>query len=215
MKKVICLFLLLFIPSNFVDAKCMYNDIANLKKMAANVNYSYEYKITNNDAIFNITLTNLVKDIYFIDTNKNKTYQNKKGELILKNYKSGDTVIYNFYPNDPDCLDTPLYTLRIVLPKYNEFYTQPICKGAEEYSLCQKWSSHNLDLLTFKSKVEQYKNSKSQIVNENPSEDTDDNSVFHYIIIFLVNYYYVIILLGGGIVMIIAYLKNKRNSIYS
>ena len=215
MKKVICILLLMFIPSNIVNAKCLYSDIANLKKMAANVNYVYEYKVSNNDAIFSITLTNLVKDFYFVDANKNVTYKNKTGELTLKNYNSGDTIIYNFYPNDSDCLDTPLYTLRIVLPKYNSFYTESVCTGAEEYSLCQKWSSHNLDIITFRNKVEQYKYSKLQADEKDESEETDKDSLFHYIIIFLVNYYYIILLLGGGTIAIIAYVRNKRNSIYS
>ena len=215
MKKVICLFLLLFIPSNFVDAKCMYDDIANLKKLASNVNYSYEYKISNDDAVFNITLTNLVNDIYFVDTNKNITYKNKKGELVLKNYKSGDTIVYNFYPNDPDCLNTSLYTIRIVLPKYNKFYIEQICKGAEEYSLCQKWSSHNYDLLTFYDKVDQYKKNKNQANDNDTPKDVDNNSLLHYITIFLVNYYYILILLIGGTIVIITYIRNKKNSIYS
>lgn len=215
MKKAICiLFLLLFIPTYEVDAKCMYSDIARLKKIASNVNFSYVYKIKADDAIFNVTLTNLTKDIYFVDMTNEKVYKNKTGEYTLKNYKSGSTVVYNFYSTNVECSDNVLYTIRISLPKYNEYYNNSICNDAREYSLCQKWSSHNLDYSTFLEKVSQYKIEK-QKQEELQKQEVDNDSLFHYIIIFLTNYYYIILIVLGGTISIIAYVKNKRNSIYS
>ena len=215
MKKVICLFfLLMFIPTNNIQAKCMYSDIAEMKKIASNINYSYEYKIVNDDALFDITLTNLTNDIYFVDSTTEKTYKNKTGEYVLKNYKSGETVIYNFYLNNPDCLDTSLYTIRIVLPKYNKYYNNSICADIQEFSLCQKWSSHNLDYNTFLDKVNQYKNDKLK-EEEKEKQVVDNDSLFHYIIIFLTDYYYIILIVLGGTISVIAYIRNKRNSIYS
>ena len=161
-----------------------------------------------------MTLVNLTSDIYFTDSVTNKTYKNKNGEYVLKNYQSGDTIIYNFYSNDADCLGTNLYTIRIVLPKYNQYYNNPICAGVEEYSLCQRWSSHNLSYDKFLEKVNQYKNEKIEESEKNKKE-VDNDSLFHYIIIFLTDYYYVILIILGGTISVIAYIRNKRDSIYS
>lgn len=215
MKKILWLiFLFLLIPTKNIHAKCMYSDIAEMKKISANINYSYEYKIVDDVALFDITLTNLTKDIYFVDSNTGKTYKNKTGEIVLKNYNSGENIVYNFYPNDTDCMDTVLYTIRITLPKYNEYYNNPICVGASEYSLCQKWSSHNLDYNTFINKVNEYKKVKEE-EQEKDKKEVDNDSVFHYIILFLTEYYYLILIILGITILCMAYIRNKRDSIYS
>ena len=78
MKKILWLiFLFLLIPTKNIHAKCMYSDIAEMKKISANINYSYEYKIVDDVALFDITLTNLTKDIYFVII-CNSNYQNDK-----------------------------------------------------------------------------------------------------------------------------------------
>ena len=215
MKRIFCLFfILLLVPIVNVQAKCMYSDIAELKKIAANVNYSYEYRIENGKALFDITLTNLTPKIYFVDNTTEKSYKNKTGEIMLKNYNSGASITYYFYPNDNDCANTVLYTIRITLPKYNEFYNSPICADAQEYSLCQRWSSHNLDYSTFVDKVSQYKSQKQEH-QYNEKKEVDNDSLFHYIIIFLTDYYYLILLILVVTISLIAYIRNKRNSIYS
>lgn len=215
MKKILLLsFLLLLVPIKNVQAKCMYSDIAEMKKISANVNYSYEYKIVDGDALFNITLTNLTEDAYFVDSSTEKTYKNKTGEFILKNYNSGEKIVYNFYPNDEDCMNTVLYTIRITLPKYNKYYNNPICVDAQEYSLCQRWSSHNLDYDTFINKVSEYKKNKLEEQQKNKKE-VDNDSIFHYIILFFTNYYYIILIVLGVTILCMAYIRNKRDSIYS
>ena len=215
MKKLMCLFFFLsLIPIKNVQAKCMYSDIAELKKIAANVNYSYEYNIVENEALFNITLTNLTTDIYFVDETTNKIYKNKAAEITLKNYASGETIIYKFYPSNSDCSSTNLYTIRITLPKYNKYYNNSVCNGATEYSLCQRWSSHNLDYSSFVEKVSQYKLNKQE-QQQALSKEVDNDSLFHYIILFLTEYYYIILIILGATISIMAYIRNKRNSIYS
>lgn len=216
MKKLLFL-LLLCIPIKYIDAKCLYSDLAELKKIASNVNESYEYKIIDNKAYFDVTLTNLTDDIYFVDTTNNKVYKNNNSEITLKNYRSGQTIVYNFYSSNLDCQDTVLYTIRIVLPQYNIFYNDPICVGAKEYSLCQRWYGNNLSYNTFLDKVNQYKENKKENDNnlEIEPEEIDNNNLLHYIINFLTNYYYVILIIFCGIFIIVSYIRNKKNNIYN
>lgn len=216
MKKLLFL-LLLCIPIKYIDAKCLYSDLAELKKTASNVNESYEYKIIDNKAYFDVTLTNLTDDIYFVDTTNNKVYKNNNSEITLKDYNSGQTIVYNFYSSNLDCQDTVLYTIRIVLPQYNIFYNDPVCDGAKEYSLCQRWYGNNLSYNTFLDKVNQYKENKKENDNnlEIEPEEVGNNNLLHYVINFLTNYYYVILIIFCGIFIIVSYIRNKKNNIYN
>lgn len=214
MKKIFLLFILmLLIPVTKVEGLyCTFNEIANLKKLAANVNYYYEYIEKDNNVSFNVTLVNLNKDFYFIDSTNNKEYTYQKNEIKISGYKSGQTIKYTFYPVNIFCQDEPLYTIRIVLPTYNKYYTDEICKGVENYSLCQKWSTHNLTYEQFVAKVKEYKEKTNN--NEEEKEDATKSNLTNYIIDFLVNYYYIIILVVLSLVFMI-YIIKKRENIYS
>lgn len=214
MRKIFIFVLLLLIPVTKIEGACSYSDIARLKKIAANVNASYEYVEKNSQVTFQITLNNLNSELYFIDLSNNLKYDFTKEEITLKNYNSGQTIRYSFYASDRECSDEPLYTLRVTLPKYNEYYTDEICKGIENYSLCQKWSSHNLTYTKFLEKVNEYK--KTLIVSEDPIEEIKPSEItfLQLMINFLVDYYiYIAVLI---IVLLIVFLAFKRkDDIYS
>ena len=214
MRKIVLIFILmLFIPITKVNGfYCTYTEIAQLKKIASNVTYFYEYNDIDGQITFDITLVNLNKDIYFVDSTNNKKYEFTETEIKLTGYKSGETVIYTFYPVNSYCQDETLYTLRIILPTYNPFYKDKICSGIENYSLCQKWSSHNLTYEQFVKKVEQYKNSIKEETNEDMTEDNNDN--LNYIIEFFINYYYIFIIIF--IIMFVGlYVARKKDNIYN
>ena len=126
------------------EASCTYKRISDLKKIASNVNITYTYTIVDNKASFDIRFANLTNDIYLYDSFNNKKY-NVEGEVILKNYIDG--VKYRFFinSNDKDCKDEQLVTRYVTLPKYNIYYGDPICNGIEDYTLCQKWGSFNIN----------------------------------------------------------------------
>lgn len=214
MKKIIIIFvLMLLIPIAKVKGfYCTYVEIAQLKKIASNVTYYYEYSEKNGEITFDITLVNLNKDIYFTDSTNNKKYEYTQNEIKLTGYKSGETVIYTFYPVNIYCQDESLYTMRITLPSYNPFYGDEVCKGLENYSLCQKWANHNLTYDQFVKKIEQYKNSIKEEEKDNDQEETND--AFNYIIQFLVNYYYIIIIIFVlGFVGL--YIVRKKDNVYN
>ena len=214
MKKIIFIFILmLLVPITKVKGfYCTYTEIAQWKKIASNVNYFYEYHENNGQVTFDITLVNLNKDIYFVDSTTEKKHEFIKSEIKLTGYNSGDTVIYTFYPVNEYCQDEPLYTMRINLPTYNQYYGDKICLGIENYSLCQKWSGHNLTYEQFVKKVGQYKESLKK--EETDDEKEDANSTLNYIIEFLVNYYYIFII-GFALIFIIIYVVRKKDNIYS
>ncbi len=215
MKKLIIVFvLLLLVPFSKVFAVCDYNEIAKLKKMAANVTISYDYVETDSSVRFKITLNNLRDEMYFIDKLTYTQYDYQSEEQTISNYRSGQTVRYDFYSTDPECAEYPLYTARVVLPSYNQYYQDEVCIGASEYSLCQKWSSHNLSYDNFVKKVTEYKNSlvepEEPVIEENPSGTI---TFVQLIINFLLDYYiYIIIVLSLGLIALLAI--RKKDDIY-
>ena len=159
-------------------------------------------------------LNNLRDEMYFIDKLTYTQYDYQSEEQTISNYRSGQTVRYDFYSTDPECAEYPLYTARVVLPSYNQYYQDEVCIGASEYSLCQKWSSHNLSYDNFVKKVTEYKNSlvepEEPVIEENPSGTI---TFVQLIINFLLDYYiYIIIVLSLGLIALLAI--RKKDDIY-
>lgn len=216
MRRIIVIFiLLLLVPITKVEgARCSYSEIARLKKIASNVNVSYDYTESDSSVTFQITLNNLNEDIYFVDQSNYRQYKYSTDELTLSNYQSGQTIRYVFYATDPNCDDEPLYTARVVLPVYNQYYNDPVCNDVRDYSLCQKWSSHNLSYDEFVKKVNDYKN--SLIVPEQPEEPpvADEVTITQLIVNFLLDYYiYIIAMLS--LALIVFFTIRKKDDIYS
>lgn len=214
MKRIIFLLILfLFIPK--VNAlNCQFSEMARAKKLASNVNISYDYVEKNNSVTFSINLLNLHKDIYFVDETNGKIYNYSKNEINLSNYKSGQTVKYTFYSTHPDC-NEPLVTLRVVLPTYNQYYKDQVCVGAETYSLCQKWSSHGLAYDEFVKKVNEYKESLNKKQENNNSEKIEQNSFINALISLLVDYYIYITIFFILLVVAVILYRKRNDNIYS
>ena len=211
MKKLLLLIILLIVPTIEVQGSyCNYQDVAKYKKIASNINYSYEYEEINNDVVFHITLVNLNPALYLKDS-KNNIYNYTSNEIVV-DAKSGENLIFYVYPTDTFCNQKEyLYTLRVQLPTYNTFYKDPLCVGIENYTLCNKWSTHNLSYENFKQKVIEYKESlnKPQVIVED-----EEKGLLYYIIFFLTKYYY-LVLLAIIITSYIIYIRNKKNNIYN
>ena len=216
MRKIIVVFiLLLLIPITKVEgAVCSYSEIARLKKIASNVTVSYDYIENNSSVVFNVTLNNLNDELYFVDQSNYQRYNYTEEELTISNYRSEQTIRYVFYATDPDCDDTPLYTARVILPTYNQYYKDEVCNGVENYSLCQKWSSHNLTYTNFVQKVNEYKNSlNSPTIPVEPSIPVEV-SITQLIVDFLLDYYiYIVIVISLALIGIL--FIRKRDNIYS
>ena len=229
MRKIIVVFiLLLLIPITKVEgAVCSYSEIARLKKIASNVTVSYDYIENNSSVVCNFLLKlqlicylkfyniyYLNDELYFVDQSNYQRYNYTEEELTISNYRSGQTIRYVFYATDPDCDDTPLYTARVILPTYNQYYKDEVCNGIENYSLCQKWSSHNLTYTNFVQKVNEYKNSlNSPTIPVEPSMPVEV-SITQLIVDFLLDYYiYIVIIL---LLALIGFLSiRKKDDIYS
>lgn len=219
MKKVLSFVVLLLILPCVVSARsktgCDYTLLANLKKIASNVNTSYTYRIIDDIVYFDITLTNIHNDIYFVDNSTGNTYNfsnTNNGIITINDYKSGK-VSFTFYSNNGDCLNEKLVVKSVNLPYYNKFYHRIFCEGIEEFSLCQRWIKYDGEYDDFLAATNSYK--VSLLDDDEEVLGYVDESFFTKIIKYFTSYYYIIlpisIILVVGIMYLVKYIKNRIN----
>ena len=213
-KRFLILFLIMFLYNINVQALtyagCEYSDISNMKKTVTNVNAVYSYRIVNDVAYFDITLTNLDGNTYFIDNERDGVYKSfKNGEITIKNYKN-KSVMLKFYSNKKECKDILLGSKYIQLPIYNKYWNKDVCKDITGLDFCNKWSSKVYTLEEVKKNVDDYK--KSLIKDpERQKEEAYKKTFLDKLIDLYVKYY--IYVLAVIIVICVAIIEiNKRKN---
>lgn len=221
MKKInlFILFVLVLISFNFqVKALsyggCEYSQISRLKSLVSNVNITHDYYVSGNQVYFNVTLTNLVPEFYFVDSKSNikYTYENtQNGQLTI--YNLTDTQLsYRFYSNLNMCRGVKLSTKYYSLPTYNVYYNSDLCKGIENYNLCKKWTKNNYSYDEFKKIVNEYKKSKIENLDSEKNEIIYEKNFLNYFIDFYVKYYYLLLLGIISVCFVVMYINRKKNS---
>lgn len=214
MKRILFFLLILLFPILNANANyCKYSEIAHYKALAANINTSYEYVEKNNKISFTVTINNLNKELYLVDTTNDKIYKNKD-EIVITEYKPGASIKYNVYSTNSRCSDELLFVIRINLPSYNEFYNDDVCIDAESYILCQKWYSHNYNHDEFIKKVSDYKRSLVDEISEETIVVNESNFWLDLLKILL-EYYYVILIILILLCSLMIFAINKKAKIYS
>jgi hypothetical protein len=212
-------FLLLALPEKANAAGlCENKTLSDYRSLAGNINITYDYRMVDGrmalldgQPIFDVTISNIYDDIYIVDTSTNKTYTYKsfssETELIIKGYKDNQKIKYQIYTSATGCYGQLLTTRYVTFPNYNEYSADEICKGAEEYSMCQRWGAVSGTYEEFVAKVTTYKENKNKPIPEEkiPSQfATFMEKVFK----FIGDYY---IFLVAGVVIIILVVAAIRN----
>lgn len=212
MRKLECFLLFMFIlliPYN-ANALCSSQEKARLKKLVSNINISYDYKIINNDAVFQIKFSNVSPELYFKDANENvyRTYSWEENEIILYDYPDGSSNNFIFYGNTT-CGGDKIGNTYVNLPTYNPFYQLSVCDNAKEYKLCQKWVKHSLNRSEFIDKVKEYK-ATNGIIDD--SEINKQISVIDFAVSFIRMYGIYIIIGVAIIIFIVKFIRYKKDT---
>ena len=217
-KKIVLVLILLFFTKANINALsyggCDYSTIARLKSLVNNVNVYYDYYLKDDIAYFNVTLTNVPENVYFIDSYDNGKYSylnTNDGQITIYNYSSKNGF-YSFYSSLDECNTTKLGTKYYKFPTYNIYYKSQLCEDIPEFSLCQKWANVNYGYDKFRKLVYDYKN-KEEKQDEQPEIKYNKTFLDNIIDFYVKNYYFV---LGGviiicGIALIIKLKKDKFN----
>lgn len=194
---------------------CSYENLSYYKKLASNINISYDYIEADDGVTFTTTILNLQPNLYIVDLTNHRRYDYTNNEIVISGYQNGQTIQYAVYSTDINCNDEILRTIRLTMPTYNRYYKDPLCEGLSEYNLCNRWSSHGLGYETFVQKVTQYKENLNNQEQPKPTpEEIPDNSIVQWIIRFAKQYYYIFLILIIIASSIGIYKINKKDSMY-
>lgn len=205
---------LLFVPIK-INATSICNPglLADYKSLAGNINIAYTYELKKGKPVFEVTISNLYKDMYVVDKLTKKTYDksdfNANNELVIGGYRENAKIRYEIYTRVSGCYGKLLTIRYVTFPNYNEYSTDEVCVGAEEFSLCKRWGAVSVDYETFVKEVETYKNrrtSKEKIVFE--KEETFMEKVFA----FIGEYYIYLVASVVGLILVIALLIRVRRN---
>lgn len=217
MKKIIKLLILFFVifptSSKAYYNACNNTDTVKLNKLASNILTNYTYTETASGIKFNIILNNLNSNLYIYDVNRKQTYYST-GEIVLGDYYQKQTVEYKIYSNLPYCKGYYINSIFVKLPSYNKYYKDELCKGIEDYKLCKKWTSINLEYDDFKREIKMYKDSLNKKAN---NKINDTKSIYEVILDFYIKYYYIIlpsIIVVGGLIMFVVKKKQEKDDIF-
>jgi len=208
----VLMFFALFNPIS-VKASCTYSELSDLKKIASNINVSYDSYMENDIPKFNVFFNNLNDKLYIKDTSTGNIFTNHNttlNELVLNYFKEGTTSKIEVYSYGETCHDYLLYTTYVVLPSYNKFYGNSLCEGIEDYKLCQKWVSNTMTYKDFYNDIKKYKKSLEKQEMETQKEKV---SVSELILNFIYDYGIIIgvsLLIIYITVFIVRYIKRDR-----
>lgn len=212
--KIIFLTIILAIfKLDIVSARCDDSTLSRAKSIASNVNITYDYHFVGNIPYFDITLTNLTKDIYFVDTLTNKTYRyanTKNGEITIYNYR-GSSGSYEFYSTNSECSSVTLTTKYYSFPIYNEYYKNEECKGLEKENFCKKWVNKYYSYDDFITEVNNYKSGLNNLI-VTPADDMKEykSEFLNTLANIYVKYYYIILILIILVCSIFIVIKRKK-----
>jgi len=150
--KIILTLLLILLPLSAKAYTCGYNEQADLRKMASNIQTSYDYYEYEGNAYFNVTLTNMNDRLYVVDTTTGRYYYyNGTSEITINGYPASSNIKYKIYPTKANCMSSYLVIKYVNLPDYNKYYLDPLCEG-KNYAICNKWSRNTLTYEEFTKK---------------------------------------------------------------
>lgn len=185
LKKCTFFLILSLLCLNNVSASCTNQEKENFKKIENNYKITYEYQSSTKKYTVTFVREDKSKYEYIIYT---------KDDLKCKDIDDKTSKCTNFSPGKytigiegktKTCNDE-LKTIDLNLPEYNKYYNDPLCKGIEEFVLCQETYDKEIDYETFKSRVETYKKTKiKEEENKNDDEEnnpkTNNNNISNYI----------------------------------
>ena len=210
-KKIIftVIILLSFIKVSALSyAGCDFSDVSRMKQIVSNINVSYNYRIVNDEAYFDVIVSNLTNEIYVTDNYYKNNFYSSNGELVIPNVKS-NSIYLKFNSNRQECKGLLLGNRYEQFPIFNKYYDDEVCLNVP-ISYCNRWVNKEYTLEEIKDAIDKYNNS---IVDqpEKPTEVIYKKNILDKIIEFYTKYYYFV--LAGIIILCTAIiLINKKKN---
>lgn len=216
---IVALFLLVIGINNVyaLDPACTKTEQDRLKKLASQVYFTYEpvkVLIENNtyNTFYEVSASGLLNDLYIYNTSKAVYLGPNNGKIVKIVLDPGESYDLPFYASDNGaCRGYLITTKNITLPKYNIYSESALCKGYEEFTLCNPVSpSVPNSEEEFIKALNKYIASKNKVTEEETNE-VYTPSIAEQIFIFLSEYY---LYISGGLAIVgitgIALIQSKK-----
>ena len=187
-KYILFVVIMLFAFNTQAASNCDSSEFNRLKELAKKIEFSYDYELVDEKAVFSITAVNLNEDLKVIIEKDylNGNYQEFKYDSTHKatiaGFDSGDTAtitIKGYVPNL--CSGITVLTKNVKLPYYNYNYDEEKCKGNEEFKYCKILVDSNISKKEFDRQFELFlKNKEEEEVT--PTAAPKDNTNIYIII---------------------------------
>lgn len=189
MKKYLFILLcFIFLPNIYA---CDYSTKSLLKSLANNVNFNLDYKIIDEKAIFNISITGINGMVYVIDDNGNKYYK----DTVIDNLSEGNKYKFYVRSNVYDfCGYGDLNTKIISTPYYNKYYKDKLCDNHKNDDICYRWNNISMTYDEFEKRINNLDSTPSVI----PDEPIKKNGIGKYMGLIVGSF---IVLLGTSIII--------------
>ena len=216
MKKIIVLFLMLFICCNSVFAdKCSSSQIVAYQKEAAKIKVDYEIIENENlDDSIKINIYNLAEDLFIIKTDDileedeylyYSSFNNNMYSFITYNIEDLIKYTFEIWSTDEKCDVYKVKTINFTKPKFNTISTNELCVQNPEVPVCAKYITQNISITeeNLEVYINKYLNNQDNNLEE---EIVNEEGNF-----FKNNYIYIIIGLGVISVSIVIYIIISKN----
>ena len=201
-KYVIFALICMCVTPLITHAECDYQRLAELSRLASNVQLSYTYSEENG---FQITMTNLTNDLYAtniygqrIDGGAERVFESVSGSYN-----------YDIYSNDSNCPGEFLLRKSINLPVRNSYSYYDECKQYPNFKYCQMWSNISVTHEQFMEELEQYKGNVEEMKDQLTTEKI---SIFDTLLEVLGANWFMFVFLGVVVLLtlIIFFVKKKH-----
>ncbi|MBQ8891452.1 MAG: hypothetical protein IJ068_01140 [Bacilli bacterium] len=200
---------------------CTTDEMNRLKELAGNVEFKYNYEISNEyiaenaaeenfvEGVFKIQVLNHNEDLRYVLQYDGSEFEINGNDLSSFSFDEGETITFKIYSYTTNlCTHNMLKTYTIKLPYYNQYYhyNKDKCESNQEFEYCKEY----LDKYTGKSiseideEFEKNKNDGLNIVSELPKNN---------IVIIIISLIVVLGLGIGGVVVYSQYKKRKKDDL--
>lgn len=192
-RMLLILTILLCISSiNYVYADCNSEELQKYKDMADNIRISYQYIENDNSEsydeknLFSFTVSNIPQELKVFESTLSYMFQNNDSEqfssITKDNFSGGSNLKFIFYTTDStNCPNQKIKVTSVDLPVYNEFSTDELCEGIEDFKYCHKTIDNKITYEGFKKNVLEYRQNLNNINNDETIQETNNNTNFESI----------------------------------
>lgn len=187
-------------------ATCTQEEINNFKKIEDE--YTVKYEIDKSTQKYNLYFTATMPQQYYYKIYTDEALNcDAQSDTTIKcaDFVSGKYEV-QIIGVTKSCNDA-LKNIIINLPKYNKYSESELCKGIEEFVLCNAAYEKEIDYETFVSRVETYKKTLTKKEEQNkPIEEEKDeqkNELLNNIINYIKNYWLECLIVMVFIVLVI------------